>query len=233
MSGGAKNVLLRAVGPGLAQFGVSGTMPDPKLDLFQGSTLQVSNDNWGGTSTLTTTFASVGAFALPPTSLDAALLSSVDGGRTAQISGAAAGNVLVEAYDVGTSSSPRLSNVSARNRVGTGGDILIAGFTVAGSGTKNLLIRAIGPGLAQFGLTGVLADPKLEVFNSAGDRVGLNDNWDSATAAAQTSVGAFTITPGSKDAVLVIALTPGGYTVQVSGADGGTGEAIVELYELP
>src|SRR6185295_15976817 len=122
-------------------------------------------DNWGGSTTLSTAFASVGAFGLPPTSLDAALLRSIEGGHTVQVTGTASGTVLVEAYDAGSGHSPRLTNVSARNRSGTGNDILIAGFTISGTGSKNLLIRAVGPTLASFGVTGTLADPKLEVFS--------------------------------------------------------------------
>jgi hypothetical protein len=231
MTGGSKPVVIRAVGPGLAPFGVAGTMPDPRLALFRDTTQLEANDNWGGTSPLTTAFASVGAFGLPPASLDAALLSPVDGGRTAQVSGPTGGNVIVEAYDAGTGLSPRLTNISARNRAGTGGDILIAGFTIDGTSPKTVLIRAVGPTLGVFGVPGVLADPKLEVFAGQA-RVTENDTWSPSLASTFSAVGAFLLTPGSKDAALVLSLAPGGYTVQVSGADGGTGEALVEIYEV-
>lgn len=232
MSGGGKPVLVRGVGPGLAAFGVSGTMPDPRLALFEGSTMIEANDNWGGTAALSTMFASVGAFALPPASLDAALSRTVDGGRTAQISGTAGGTVLVEAYDAGTGNSPRLVNISARNFAGTGEDILIAGFTIAGTAPKTVLIRAIGPTLAAFGVSETLADPKLEVYSSA-TKINENDTWAPGLAPTFASVGAFALTNGSKDAALVVSLPPGGgYTVQVSGADGGTGEVLVEIYEV-
>ena len=233
MQGGTKLVLLRAVGPGLANFGVAGAMDDPKLLLFKDSTLLTQNDDWGGGASLTSAFASVGAFPLTSTSRDAALMRNVEGGHTVQVSGSASGNVLVEAYDAGSGTDPRLTNVSARNAVGTGSDILIAGFTIAGSGTKNLLIRAVGPTLAAFGVPGTLTDPKLSIYNSAGVVIAENDNWNPALTAVFSSVGAFALTPGSKDSALTVSLPPGGYTVQVSGADGGSGEAIVELYELP
>ncbi len=119
MSGGAKSVLLRAVGPGLVAFGVSGTMPDPQLAVFDGATQVDANDNWGGTAALSAAFTAVGAFGLAPASLNAALLRTIDGGRTAQVSGPTGGGVLVEAYDAGTGNTPRLVNISARNRVGT------------------------------------------------------------------------------------------------------------------
>ncbi len=235
MQGGAKPLLIRAAGPGLAALGVTGTMADPKLTLFKSSVLIEANDNWSSNATaVANANAAVGAFPFAPGSLDAALVRSIDGGHTVQVSGPAAGNVIVEAYDAGSGLTPRLTNLSALNRVGTGGDVLIAGFTIAGFGTKNLLIRAVGPTLAavQFGLAGMIADPKLEVY-SGPTKIGENDNWAPALTETFGSVGAFALIPGSKDAALVVSLPPGGYTVQVFGADGGTGTALVEIYELP
>jgi hypothetical protein len=233
MSGGAKNVLLRAAGPTLSAFGVPDVMADPKLELFSGSTKVTTNDNWGGSTTLSSAFQLVGAFAYSSTaSLDAALVTSIDGGRTVQVSGPTAGTVLVEGYDAGSGDTQRFTNLSARNKVGTGSNILIAGFTLTGSGTRNLLIRAVGPKLIDFGVTGVLTDPKLEIY-SGSTKVTENDNWASSLAATFSSVGAFGLTAGSKDSAITVSLPAGGYTVQVSGADGGVGEAIVEIYELP
>lgn len=231
MSGGEKPVLVRAVGPGLAAFGVPDTMPDPRLGLYEGSVLVESNDNWGGGQALITSFASVGAFALPGDSKDAALVRAVQGGRTVQISGPTAGGVLVEAYDAGSGNTARLTNVSARNRVGTGGDILIAGITISGTSSKTVVIRAVGPTLASFGVPGVLADPKLEVY-SGSTKIEENDSWSASLAPEFSRVGAFPLVAGSKDAALVVTLPPGGYTIQVRGSDGGTGEALIEVYEL-
>jgi hypothetical protein len=233
MSGGGKNVLLRAVGPTLGTFGVGGTMADPKLDLYRDSSLITSNDNWGGGSSLAATFQSAGAFAYASaTSLDAALVASISGGRTAHVYGRTGGAVLVEGYDVGTGDAQRFTGLSARNRVGTGANILIAGFSLSGEGMRNLLIRAVGPTLGVFGVPGVLADPKLEIYQGS-TKIGENDNWSSMLSNAFSSVGAFQLTPGSKDAAITISLPANGYTVQVSGADGGVGEALVEIYELP
>ena len=233
MQGGVKPVLVRAVGPGLGNFGVAGAMSDPRLAIYRGADMLTQNDNWGGSSGLTNAFASVGAFPLTPASMDAAVMRSLEGGHTAQITGVEAGNVLVEAYDAESGTATRLTNVSARNRVGTGADIMIAGFTIGGTGSKNLLVRAVGPTLADFGVPGTLEHPKLEIYNGAGERIAINEIWSATLSSAFSSVGAFPLTPGSADAALTISLPPGGYTVQVSGADGGTGEALVELYELP
>ena len=234
MSGGKKDVLLRAAGPGLGALGVPGTMADPKLALYNGSTSVALNDNWQGNAAVSAAISAVGAFGFPSaSSLDAALVATIEGGRTVQVSGPAAGNVIVEAYDAGSGNSPRLTNLSALNYVGTGGDVLIAGFTVAGSGSRNLLIRAAGPSLGALGVPGTIADPKLELFTAAGTKIAENDTYASSLNAIFTSVGAFGFVANAKDAALIVSLPPGGYTVQVSGADGGTGGAIVEVYELP
>jgi sugar lactone lactonase YvrE len=231
MEGGSKPVLVRAIGPGLGQFGVSGFMADPRMALFKGSDRVDLNDDWGGNAALSAAFAGVGAFAIPAASLDAALLRDIEGSHTVQVSGPP-GNVLVEAYDAGTGVSRRLVNISARNRVGTGDEILIAGFTISGNLPKSLLIRAVGPTLAAFGVPATLSDPRLEIFSNS-TRVAENDNWSAALAPTFARVGAFPLVAASADAALVVSLSPGSYTALVAGVGGGTGEALVELYELP
>ncbi len=235
VSGGSKPILVRAAGPALGALGLTGFLPDPGLELYKDSVLVKSNDDWA--SALSPTFASVGAFAFSAGSFDAAFLENLSGGYSAwarSVTSKGSGTVLVEAYDAGSGSAVRLSNLSARNRVGTGNDILIAGFFIAGTGTQRVLIRAVGPSLAAFGLTGLLADPKLEIYNSAGAKITENDNWDATLSSTFSSAGAFALTPGGKDAALIVILPAGAtYTVQVKGADGGTGEGLIEVYELP
>lgn len=128
-----------------------------------------------------------------------------------------------------------MTNLSARNRVGTNDEILIAGFAITGTGSKRLLIRAAGPALTALGVTGVLVDPRLEVFRAgASTAFAQNDNWDASLAATFTSVGAFGFAPGSRDSALIATLESGTtYTVQVSGIASATGEALIEIYELP
>jgi len=238
--GGLRGILFRAAGPSLGALGVSGTMPDPKISLFDPSgNMTALNDNWGASSdggdAVAAVGANVGGFPFASrNSLDAAILATISGGRTIQVSGTSPGNVIVEAYDGGYGSGGRLANVSALNRVGTGGDVLIAGFTISGGTTaKNLLIRAVGPSLTPLGVTGVLADPQFTLNTAQGIKIAENDNYASSLSATFASVGAFPLAAGSKDAAIVTSLPPGGYTVVVSGADGGTGTAIVEVYELP
>lgn len=191
----------------------------------------MSNDDWP--AGLAGTFAAVGAFGFSIGSKDAAVSQLIDGAFTVHARGPGPGVILVEAYDVAGGASPRLINLSARNQVGSGQNILIAGLNVAGTGTKQVLIRAVGPGLAAFGVGGTLADPRLQVFAGT-TPVAANDNWEAALAAVFQQVGAFGLPPASKDAALLLSINAGtSYTVQVSGADGGTGEALIEVYEVP
>lgn len=231
VNGGAKDLLVRAIGPALVAFGLPTAMADPRLELYRDSTKIAENNDWP--TALAPTFASLGAFPLTVASRDAALLQNLSGSHTVQATGTAGGVVLIEGYDAGTGSGKRLVNLSARNRVGTGADVLIAGFYINGTGTQRVLIRATGPALTAFGVPGVLADPKLEV-NDRAVRIAENDDWSSALAGVFAQVGAFPLTAGSKDSAVVLTLAAGkSYTVQVSGANGGVGEALVEVYEVP
>jgi hypothetical protein len=125
-------------------------------------------------------------------------------------------------------------NLSCRANVGVDDNILIAGFAISGSSPKRVLIRGVGPTLGVLGVTGVLADPRLEVINqSTGATTASNDNWTTDLTSVFSSVGAFALNPGSADAAVVVTLPPGAYTAKVSGANRGTGVALVEVYELP
>ena len=234
---GSKSILVRGVGPALTPYGVTNPMPDPQLQLYpQGSqTATYSNNDWD--SSLSATFEALGAFSFGSSNKDAAFVQSLNGGYSIWELATGNGIVMVEAYDANPSvGSPRLTNISARNRVGTGDDILIEGFAIRGSGTKKLLIRAIGPTLLDYGVTGVLADPKLEVY-SGQTKIAENDTWNASLTATFHAVGAFDLRAGSADAALVVDLAAGNpppnYTVLVRGATGGTGEAMVEVYEVP
>ncbi len=243
----AKPLLLRAIGPTLADFGVTPVLADPQLQLFAGSSVVTANDNWGtptagnlSAPALTAAFNAAGAFALAPATLDSALLRSLAAGTyTAQVtavegSPATVGIVLAELYDADPTGSTRLTNVSARAQVGTGAGILIAGFSLSGNVPKPILLRGIGPGLAQFGVTGVLSNPILTLFRGA-TKVGENDDWGGASdlAGGFAAVGAFTLSGTSRDAALLVVLAPGNYTAQISGVNNTTGVALVEVYEVP
>lgn len=130
-------------------------------------------------------------------------------------------------------STSKFVNIATRGFVSSAsGQELIAGFVVRGNQAQTVLIRVAGPGLAQFGVAGTLADPVLELYQGT-TKIGENDDWSgqqSVTLAAQ--VGAFALTAGSRDAVLVTNLQPGGYTVQAKGKAGASGAVILEVYEV-
>ena len=229
---GTKNVLIRGVGPTLGAFGVTGSYTDPRVEVFNAASTKIDeNEDWN--AGLSSAFAAVGAFALSAASKDAALQLAASGAHSTHVKGPNSGVVLVELYDSGSGMAVRLVNVSARNFVGTGDNILIAGFVVDGTVGKTLLIRAVGPTLASFGVGGTLNDPKLEILNGAGVRVVENDNWSATLAPIATSVGAFPLVTDSRDAAVLVTLPPGSYSAQISGISGGTGEALVEVYEVP
>ena len=233
---GSKQIVLRGVGPSLARFNVSGVLGDPQLRLFSDRAQINQNDDWDGTTALSAAFAAVGAFALPPGSKDAALFVPLSNGLyTAQMASAAGSGVaLLEVYDADPGSpSATIANVSARNHVGTGDNVLIVGFAVSGLAEKTLLIRAVGPTLA-FAVAGSLPDPKLEVFRGS-TLLQSNDDWGGTTTLSTvfSQVGAFPLPGTSKDAALLVTLQPGSYTAQVSGAGGTTGVALIEVFELP
>jgi len=132
----------------------------------------------------------------------------------------------------------RMIQVSTRGQVGFGGDIMISGFVIDGTSSKTVLVRAVGPTLSLFGVTGALIDPQVAVYGTASSTtpIASNDNWagDTAVAAASAGSGAFALPNGTtKDAALLVTLAPGTYTARVSGVAGTTGVALLEIYEVP
>jgi hypothetical protein len=247
-AGGDKSMLVRGVGPTLASLGVSTPLANPQLDLNAPGTppfATVHNDDWsqaaGASAAL---FARLGAFPMPAASLDAALVPTLAARPyTAILSGVGGGTGIgiVEAYDAdatpGAPAGPRLVNLSARGEVGTGDNILIGGFVIAGTQPRRILLRAVGPGLAQFSLgASALPDPVLTLYRqtpSGAQFVATNDDWQvsASSAVPDSQLGAFALTAGSLDSALILTLAPGAYTAQVSGLNGATGLALVEIYD--
>jgi predicted alpha/beta superfamily hydrolase len=250
VSGGAKPLLLRAVGPELARsWAVEGAVVDPWLEIHAvvgGDRVIGANEDWSlaptGRDALAAAFDRLGAFPLTTDSRDAALLLDVAGPHTVHAAGRGlSGILLLEAYDAGTGNDARLVNVSARNHAGAGNDVLIAGFVINGNVPKRVLIRGIGPALTAQGVRQPLADPQLEVHAREHGRdrlIATNDNWADTNVSemrrAFTTVGAFPLPDDtSRDAALRLTLPAGVYSAVVSGAGGTTGEALVEVYEEP
>jgi len=237
-----KQVLIRASGPGLTQFGITGVLDDPILVLYSGGTQIGQNDDWATDADHIEAAAKrVNAFAWTRGSKDAALLVTLPpGAYTAHVTGknGTTGTALIEAYEADeTPTSGHFVNISTRAEVRTDGDVMIAGFIVGGTASKRVLIRASGPALADFGLPGTLADPVLSVMDSSQHQVAQNDDWGTDdqpsidTAVAQT--GAFAWKRGSKDAAVVLTLPPGAYTAIVRGKNNTMGLALIEVYETP
>jgi len=241
---GQQPLLVRASGPALNNFDVAGYLPDPVLTLNSATAVVATNAGWGGAPAIVKAAAQVGAFAwTSPTSADSALVETLpEGAYTAQIAGQSGdtGVALAEVYDdtpagTYTPAKPRIVNISARVDVGTSSDILIAGFVIGGTTAKTVLVRASGPALAAFGVTGTLPDPHLQLYSGTTLLEG-NFGWGGSPeiSTAATTVGAFAWTvPTSEDSAVVVTLPPGSYTAQVAGDSGDSGVALVEVYEVP
>jgi hypothetical protein len=245
-----KNLLIRAVGPGLTNFGVTGAIPTTQLSIDQGTSLIATNTGWSSTTANALAVASAeigsGTFALANGSADSAIVGSfAPGAYTATVTGAKAtdtGVALVEVYDLDNYTpftANKLLNVSTRGIVGPGNGVMIGGFIINGSTPKKVLIRAAGPGLgAVAGVTNFLATPRLQLFDNSATELRENFAWqtgndnDLVIAAAKAS-GAFPFAPGSADSAILMVLNPGQYTVEVSGPGSATGMALVEVYEVP
>jgi hypothetical protein len=237
---GSKPLLVRAVGPTLVNFGVANALSDPNLNVLSRTSVSLaSNNDWAGSAALAALFSQVGAFPLATSTRDAAVQTSLAPGTyTAVVGGAgtAPGSALIEIYDADQSNpvTSRITNISTRGQVGAG-DALIAGFVITGDVRKKLLIRAVGPTLTAFGLTGVLSDPKIEVLGGS-VVIASNNDWTESSGVAlvtatSSAVGAFPLSANSKDAATVLQLSPGSYTVQISGAGSSTGTVLVEIYD--
>ncbi len=242
IEGGSLEVLVRATGPALRSFGVAGSADDPSLTITAANGLALAaNDNWGTSAhaaRMPALFGRVGAFALETGSRDAAWAGTLPPGATTVpvLPGGARGAGVVEIYATGAGAG-RLRNLACRGAVGGSAGEMIAGFVISGEGAKRVLLRAAGPALAPFGVAGVLADPSLVLVRAAAGtspatEIAANDDWPEALGAEAARAGAFAFAPGSRDAGLVVTLTPGAYTARVRAPAGAAGVALVELYDL-
>lgn len=246
---GSKGLLIRAIGPTLSLYGVPDALRDPRIEVRRtgvpaAEAVVGSNDN-GPTVSVPPGSTAQGAFPLPLNSVDASLLLPISAGAyTVGTTDAAAGSgvALVELYDAddpAQTSTAKLANLSVRTRIGTGDEVAIVGFMIAGDLPKRLLVRGVGPELVLYGLSGVLPDPQVSLFQATSDGSRLITEVDdisgmnSEVAAAAAKVGAFPLVEPSKSAALAVWLTPGVYTVTVRGGPGGAGIGLVEVYDIP
>jgi hypothetical protein len=226
-----KKVLVRAIGPSLSQFGVSGALADPTLTIFDSNSVQVGfNDNWVNDPNRQDVIDT----GVPPTNdKESALVRTLaPGGYTAKVAGAGntTGVALVEIYDLESQLSSRLANIATRGRVNGGDQVLIGGFIVGGYKPETVVIRGIGPSLSAFGVANALADPFLTVHDSQGTAIASNDNWE--TTQKQALIDSTLAPTNSKEAAILTDLQPGNYTAVVAGVNSGVGIGVVEVYNI-
>lgn len=127
----------------------------------------------------------------------------------------------------------KVRNISARGLVGTGNNVLIGGFILGGNALANngVVVRAIGPSLAHYGITNPLPDPVLELHNASGALITSNDNWQQSQATQIQQVGFAPADP--RESAIYATLPAGNFTAIVRGKGTATGVALVEIYSIP
>jgi hypothetical protein len=229
-----KTVVVRALGPSLSDYGVPDVLADPMLTVYDSSGAVIaSNDDWQ--TDIGATFMRQNGLAPGNPSESAALLTNLTPGNyTVVVTGSHStqGISLAEVYDIpqpGVDS--KLTNVSGRSSVGTGDNVMISGFIIGDLDSATVIVRALGPSLASYGVSDPLSDPVLEIYDSKGALIATNDNW-------QDNVNSILIRrnglapPNPAESALVLHLPAGRYTALVRGANGATGNALAEVYHL-
>jgi len=234
-----KLVVVRAIGPSLANFGVTDPLADPVLELHNAAgTVIAMNDNW--MDNIEADRQMLIDHNLDPTNdLESAIIITLDPGLyTAVVSGKDGGTgvALVEIYDLDDPAvAGELGNLSTRGLVGTDTNVLIGGVIIGPEGAldASVVLRAIGPSLTDFGVTGALADPVLELRNGDGDVIATNDNWMENTPEDQATLIDDMLAPTNDlESAIVANLVSGLYTAIVSGNGGTTGVGLVEVYHV-
>ena len=229
----SKTVVLRALGPSLAKSGVSGTLADPVITLFDADGQMLAmNDDWGTDSNAGQISADGLAPDDPPEA--AVRVTLQPGAYTAVVSGKDSSPAigLVEVYDVSAVNDSSLANMSTRGNVGTGpDDLLISGFIVGAVDNSTIVLRALGPSLDVAGISTPLQDPSFNVYDENGSVLGGNDNWRSDPSAPELEQNQLA-PPDDAEAATILHLPVGAYTSVTAGTDGGTGVGLVEIYNL-
>jgi len=234
-----KHVLLRAIGPSLTGAGVPNVLADPVLELHgPGAFVTVINNNWRDTQE-----AEIQATGIPPTNdLEAAIDATLaPGAYTAIVRGNGntaaerSGVALVEVYDLNQGVDSKLANLSTRAFIGTGDNIVIAGFLLSDSDTDDrVVVRGIGPSLApaSFPASAVLANPILELRDSNGTLLTSNNDWQDNPIQAAEIIAAGLAPTNTLESAIAATLPPGLYTALLAGLNNGTGIGLVEVYDL-
>ena len=226
-----KKIALRVLGPSLASSGLTDTLTDPVLTLYDSSGNVVAmNDDWQSDPSASEIAA---AGLAPQDSSESALVQTLSPAvYTAVVTGkdADSGIGIIEAYDLSPESDSKMANLSARGFVGTGDQVLITGFIVGEVANATVIVRALGPSLST-AVSGALNDPELTICDDNGVAIAANDSWqDDFNMLEIDENGLAPINPA--EAATLLHPPPGAYSVIVSGADGGSGISLVELYDL-
>ena len=175
-----KHVLIRAIGPSLADFGVPDALADPVLELNgPGEFVTMTNDNWKDTQEVAIQATGIA----PANDLESAIDATLaPGAYTAVVrgNGNTSGVALIEVYDLSQAVPAKLANISTRAFVSTGDDIVIAGFILGNppqAGNDRIIVRGIGPSLTGFGVPDALANPTLELRDNNGALLLANNDW--------------------------------------------------------
>jgi hypothetical protein len=229
-----KHVLFRVIGPSLGQSGVPNALADPVLELHgPGGFATLTNDNWRDDPVQQ---AAIVATGIPPSNnLESAIDTTLNPGTytvVAKGKNNTSGVALIEIYDLSSAVSSKLANISTRALVGTGDNIVIAGFTLGGhDGDDRIVVRGLGPSLTGVGISNALGDPTLELRDGNGALLGSNDNWQDNAVQMAEVMGAG-LAPGNPlESAIAATLPPGPYTALLSGLNNGTGIGLVEAYD--
>lgn len=230
-----ETVVIRGIGPSLTAFGVAGALADPTLEL-RGSngSLIMQNDNWQDNPVTGTQLTSLGL--APQDPHESAILTALapESSYTAVLAGAndGTGVGLIEVYDVNQAVTSELANISTRGLVLTGSDVMIGGFILGGANNTQVAVRGLGPSLAAFGLSPVLANPTLELHDSNGATLVANDNWQDDPTQATLLTDHGLALPDVHESGILQSLPPGAFTAILAGDNGGTGIGLIEIYNL-
>lgn len=238
-SSSTKRLLVRGIGPSLSSQGVASPLADPVIEVHDSTgALVATNDNWQANSRGGAEITDTG---IPPTNArEAALVATLPAttsgtGYTVVLKGVSDGTGvgLVEVYDLDYGPGATALNISTRGKVDTGENVMIGGFFIAGSGSKNILVRGIGPSLTSQGVSGALADPQLELRNAQGTLLDSNDDWQSSAHKSDIQASGIPPTNPREAAMYEPGLAPGAYTAVLrGGGTAPTGVALVEIYQL-
>jgi hypothetical protein len=230
-----KHVLIRALGPSLTKFGFTAAevLADPTIEVHgPGAFGTITNNNWRDSQE-----AQIKADGLAPTNdLESAIDATLPpGAYTVLVKGNGsnpAGICTFEVYDLDAAVASKLANLSSRAFVGTGNNVVIAGFVLGNNaGNDRVVVRGLGPSLSSFGITNPLADPTLELRNENGVLILANNDWQDNAAQAAEITASGLAPSNTKESAIALTLSPGLYTAILAGSNGGTGVGTVEVYD--